>query len=60
MKNTHKVAILFTIVLIFSIWAAPSAAEYPEKPIELIIPFGAGGGADIEGRLLAKEMSGWR
>ena len=57
MKNTHKVAILFTIVLVFLIWAAPSAAEYPEKPIELIIPFGAGGGADIEGRLLAKEMS---
>ena len=32
-------------------------AEYPEKPIEFVIPFGAGGGADIEGRLLAKEMS---
>ncbi len=35
----------------------PAKAEFPEKPIELIIPFGAGGGADIEGRLLAKEMS---
>ena len=34
----------------------PALAEYPEKPIEFIIPFGAGGGADIEGRLLAKEM----
>ncbi len=31
-------------------------ADYPEKPIEFIIPFGAGGGADIEGRLLAEEM----
>lgn len=31
-------------------------AEYPVKPVEFIIPFGAGGGADIEGRLLAKEM----
>lgn len=36
---------------------APALAEYPEKPIEFVIPFGAGGGADIEGRLLAKEMS---
>ena len=35
----------------------PASAEFPEKPIEFIIPFGAGGGADIEGRLLAKEMS---
>lgn len=31
-------------------------AEFPEKEIQFIIPFGAGGGADIEGRLLAKEM----
>ena len=35
----------------------PAMAEFPEKPIEFIIPFGAGGGADIEGRLLATEMS---
>ena len=36
---------------------AAARAEFPERPIELIIPFGAGGGADIEGRLLAQEMS---
>jgi tripartite-type tricarboxylate transporter receptor subunit TctC len=35
---------------------AAHAAEWPSKPIEFIIPFGAGGGADIEGRVLAKEM----
>jgi tripartite-type tricarboxylate transporter receptor subunit TctC len=35
---------------------AAQAAEFPTKPIQFIIPFGAGGGADIEGRLLAKEM----
>jgi len=35
----------------------PAMAEFPEKAIEFIIPFGAGGGADIEGRLLATEMS---
>ncbi len=31
-------------------------AEFPDKPIQFIIPFGAGGSADIEGRLLADEM----
>ena len=36
---------------------ASTAAEFPSGPIEFVIPFGAGGGADIEGRLLAKEMS---
>lgn len=36
---------------------APCAlAQFPERPIELVIPFDAGGGADIEGRLLAEEM----
>lgn len=35
--------------------AAPAVA-FPNGPIEFVIPFGAGGGADIEGRLLAKKM----
>jgi tripartite-type tricarboxylate transporter receptor subunit TctC len=38
-------------------FSATAKAEFPEKPIQFIIPFGAGGGADIEGRLLADEMS---
>jgi tripartite-type tricarboxylate transporter receptor subunit TctC len=37
--------------------AATPAVAFPDKPIEFVIPFGAGGGADIEGRLLATEMS---
>ena len=38
-------------------FTATASAGFPDRPIEFIIPFGAGGGADIEGRLLAKEMS---
>jgi tripartite-type tricarboxylate transporter receptor subunit TctC len=30
--------------------------QFPEQPIEFVIPFAAGGGADIEGRTLADEM----
>jgi tripartite-type tricarboxylate transporter receptor subunit TctC len=37
--------------------AATPAAAFPDGPIEFVIPFGAGDGADIEGRLLADEMS---
>ncbi|MGB8434190.1 MAG: tripartite tricarboxylate transporter substrate binding protein [Burkholderiales bacterium] len=40
-----------------AILALPVAAQSIEGPIEFVIPFGAGGGADIEGRLLAEEMS---
>lgn len=37
--------------------SVPAAAQSIEGPIEFVIPFGAGGGADIEGRLLAEEMA---
>ena len=37
--------------------ASPADAQYPERNIEFVIPFDAGGSADIEGRLLAEEMS---
>lgn len=36
--------------------ATTPASAFPDGPIEFVIPFGAGGGADIEGRLLADEM----
>lgn len=38
-------------------FSGQSKAAFPEKAIQFIIPFGAGGSADIEGRLLADEMS---
>jgi putative tricarboxylic transport membrane protein len=48
---------LLALPIAFSIpLGAAQAAEFPTKPIQFIIPFGAGGGADIEGRLLAREM----
>jgi tripartite-type tricarboxylate transporter receptor subunit TctC len=37
--------------------AATPASAFPDGPIEFVIPFAAGDGADIEGRLLAEEMS---
>ena len=35
---------------------APVLAQYPERPIELIVPWGPGGGADQLARLVAKAM----
>jgi tripartite-type tricarboxylate transporter receptor subunit TctC len=34
-----------------------SAQEYPTKAIRVIVPFAAGGGTDVLGRILAREMS---
>lgn len=36
---------------------ADAQARYPEKPLRLVVPFPAGSGTDIVGRLLAQEMS---
>ena len=36
----------FAAVIGFGASALPAQAEYPEKPIKLIVPFGAGGGSD--------------
>lgn len=33
-----------------------ASAAYPERPIQLILPFPAGGSADVLGRVLAKEL----
>jgi tripartite-type tricarboxylate transporter receptor subunit TctC len=36
---------------------SPARADtYPSRPIDLIVPWGAGGGADFIGRALAKEL----
>ncbi|NGM86051.1 tripartite tricarboxylate transporter substrate binding protein [Parapusillimonas sp. SGNA-6] len=37
--------------------SAPATAAYPEKPINLIVPFPAGSGTDAVGRIFAEEIS---
>ena len=36
---------------------APAAAEYPDRPVRLIIPFPPGGSNDVVGRLVARQLS---
>ena len=37
--------------------AGQSAANWPSKPVRVIVPFGAGGTADIIGRIIAQQLS---
>jgi tripartite-type tricarboxylate transporter receptor subunit TctC len=47
---------LFLLVVLFSAKAA-CAAEFPARPVRLIVPFPPGGPLDIVGRVLARRLS---
>ena len=57
MRKIRRILISIIVLWAGAAFVAPASAEFPEKAIQFIIPFGAGGGADIEGRLLAKGMA---
>ncbi|MEJ7670892.1 MAG: tripartite tricarboxylate transporter substrate binding protein [Casimicrobiaceae bacterium] len=56
MKNVQRVL----VALIATLTASVALAAYPERPIQMIVPWGAGGGTDatarIIGTLLEKEL----
>ncbi|WEX10984.1 tripartite tricarboxylate transporter substrate binding protein [Chelativorans sp. AA-79] len=47
---------LFLALIATSALAAPAFAEYPERPITMIVPWAAGGGTDAVARMLAQEL----
>jgi tripartite-type tricarboxylate transporter receptor subunit TctC len=58
-KSTH-VAVAAALAALAAGFAGvhPAQAQYPEKGLTLIVPYGAGGGTDITARLLAKDLEG--
>ncbi len=49
--------IMMAAVGALSLMVAPAFAEYPTKPVELIIPNKAGGGLDINVRIMLKHLA---
>ncbi len=50
-------ALIATIGAVFGVSAhAQSAGDYPKQPIKLIVPYSAGGGADMIARLIGQRL----
>ena len=57
MRFAHKLTVLSAVLAIAAgVGGVASAAGYPERPIELIVPWGPGGGADQLARLVSKQL----
>jgi tripartite-type tricarboxylate transporter receptor subunit TctC len=52
-----RVLATFVTACVFAVATGAQAQSYPDKPIRLVVPFPAGSGTDIVGRLLGQQMS---
>ena len=48
---------LVVSLLALAVLSTPAAAQYPNKPITIIVPFAAGGPTDVVTRLVGEHMS---
>jgi tripartite-type tricarboxylate transporter receptor subunit TctC len=57
MKISQILAPGLTALVLVMAQTAPGFAEYPERPIHLLLPFPAGGAVDIVARVMAAQMA---
>ena len=56
MKRTFILAALASIGLAVGVLPA-AAQDYPARPVRMVVPFAAGGGTDLVGRIVAQELT---
>lgn len=58
MNKLASSALVICLVVVAEFVAAPggTAAEYPARPIKLVVPYAAGGPTDVLGRLVAEFL----
>ncbi len=55
-RSLLAAAAAFTLAGSFALPAAQAADDYPSRPIQMIVPWGAGGGTDAVGRVIASLL----
>jgi len=53
----QKLIRVLAAVGVFGIIAIPAAAQYPSKPVRIVVPFSPGGAADVMTRVVAQPLS---
>jgi len=56
-SNTYNISRMGLAVLTATLSLPLAAQSYPSKPVRLIIPFSAGGAADVPGRIVTQKLS---
>ncbi len=54
---SHRALLAAIAVFLASLPAPAAAQQYPSKSVRMIVPFGAGGPADVFGRVIAQHLS---
>jgi tripartite-type tricarboxylate transporter receptor subunit TctC len=52
----HRRILLATVGAAAALAALPASAAYPERPIQIVVPWDAGGGTDISARIFAAGL----
>ena len=55
LRGRHVVVL--TAALGLSCAVAPACAQYPDKPVRVIVPFAAGGTPDVVGRIIGQQLA---
>lgn len=54
--GSRRFALAAAAILLAATMMAHAEADYPARPITMVVPFAAGGGTDLVARVLAKKM----